>query len=222
MKYATLAAALIGLPAIALAQPQNIYTSFQAGTTWLNNSDNTSTDFNIESDYKVGYALAVRVGTRVTPNWRVEGELSYAENDVSTLTIKNDGGLGQALVGHSLDGTHVDANGWVSSLSGMANVIYDFTPDRRLHPYIGAGIGVARINANNVGFSGYTIVDDSTTDFAYQGIAGASLDVAPAMAVYLDYHFFAVPNPRFHDVSGAGFDGEFKSNTISVGVTYGF
>ncbi len=218
MKYALLAAALVALPGAALAQTPRIYAAFQAGSTWLNNSDNTSHDFNMESDYKTGYSLALRVGTHVASNWRVEGEIAYAENDVSSLTIKNDGGLGQALIGQSLNGTHLDGNGWVSSLSGMANVLYDFMPGQRVHPYVGAGIGVARLNANNVGFGSYTVVDDSTTDFAYQGIAGVSVDVSPTLAVYLDYHYFAVPNPGFRDVTGVRFDSEYKSNTVALGL----
>ena len=209
-----IAALLFLLPAIAIAQPHHAYMAFQAGGVWLQNSDNTSNGANAESSYKIGYGLAFRVGDQFSRHWRAEWEISYASNDVDKITLKS--GYG------AYDGSYTNADGRVSALSGMANMLYDFTPDQSYHPYIGAGIGVSRISAHSVGANGITIVDDSTPAFAYQGIAGIELDFSPQAAVYLDYHYFAAMNPQMTDTLGEKFDTEYKASNFSIGLRYFF
>lgn len=215
-------ALLFLLPAVAVAQPHHAYMAFQAGGVWLQNSDNTGGGVDIQSSFKTGYGLAFRVGDQFAEHWRAEWEISYASNDVDKLKIKNDGGLGEYYIGQSLNGTEVSASGRVSALSGMANMLYDFTPEYPYHPYIGAGIGVSRISTHSIGVNGVTVVDDSTAAFAYQGIAGIELDISPQAAVYLDYHYFAAMNPQLRDTLGEKFDTEYKASNFSIGLRYFF
>jgi len=219
-KYGLVALLLI-LPGLALAQHRT-YMAIQGGGVWLQSADNTGGGINIESDYKTGYGIAFRVGDQFAQHWRAEWELAYAQNDVNKLTIKNDGGIGQANLGYSLNGYSASADGSVSALSGMLNTLYDFTPNEPFHPYIGAGLGVTHLRANSVSINGVTVVDDSTTAFAYQGIAGIELDMMPQTAVFFNYNYFAAMNPQLTDKVGEKFDTEYKSNTFSLGLRYFF
>jgi hypothetical protein len=71
---------------------------------------------------------------------------------------------------HSLDGAEqAGSRGEVQSEAGMGNVLFDFNKDKRISPYVGAGIGLAEIELNNLGTDGIpTIVDAEDTVFAHR------------------------------------------------------
>lgn len=213
MKYA-IAVALLCLPALACAQQSKTYMAFQADSVWLQNADNSAQGMTVQSGYKTGYGVAFRVGRQFARSWRLEWELAYAYNDVNRLTLKK--GFG------SLDGAYANVDGYESALSLMANALYDFMPDRPYHPYIGAGIGVTRLDMHNIGVNGVTLIDDTTAAFAYQGMVGVELDIKPQTAVYVQYHYFAAADPQFRDEAGNKFDSEYKSNNVSIGLRYYF
>ncbi len=80
----------------------------------------------------------------------------------------------------------------------MANVLYDFMPDNRWTPYIGAGIGAGRVTLNDVLIVPNGLqLNGNAWEFAYQGIAGVKYGVTPAWSISLDYRYFATTNVKF-------------------------
>lgn len=220
MKYGLVAAALLCVPALAAAQSSKAYMALQVGASLLQNADNSANGVTVSSDYNTGYTAAFRVGDRIDRHWRGEWEIAYASNDVSQLTLNK-------AVSNFKAGVHGDVSGSEAAITGTANILYDFTPGRAFHPYIGVGIGITRlsmqdITAKNVSAQNVTIVNDSTVAFAYQGIAGIELDITPTTAVYFDYHYLAAVNPRFTDTAGYDFSSAYKSNNFSLGLRYFF
>ncbi|HEY1096921.1 MAG TPA: outer membrane beta-barrel protein [Alphaproteobacteria bacterium] len=74
--------------------------------------------------------------------------------------------------------------GDVDSTAIMANAYWDFENNTGITPYVGAGIGTAYVDFDSVG-------GDDSWEFAYQGMAGANINVAPQWAVGAEYRYFA-------------------------------
>lgn len=219
--------ALLGIAAFACSvssaqAAEGPYVSFQAGGSFLSDADNVGAGLTIESSFDTGFGLAGAAGYSFKNGIRLEGEVSYRRISLDKLTITNDGGLGVALGVGSLDGLSLSADGNVSALGFMANAFYDFRLGNSVKPYVGGGVGLARLSINDVAVLGVTIVDDDDTVFAYQVSGGVGFEVTPATTIFLDYRYFATADPSFSDVLGGGFNSEYASHNVSVGLRYNF
>lgn len=161
MKYVLAAAAAVIAMSAMDAQAQ-IYISGNAGMSILNDADATDTftggSGSGEISHDNGYAITGAIGTTWGPV-RIEGELSYRQNDLDNLTVTR---LSVAGVGTFSGQANFALDGEVSSLTGMANVWYDFQTGTNWTPFIGGGLGVSRVNMeiNRVGTARATLDDD--------------------------------------------------------------
>lgn len=200
-------AALTALPGVAQAQ---WYMGADAGVNFLQDGDvkgEGSTD-TVKSGSDTGYAVQVHGGYGFkassfgTP--RLEGELAYRSSGLKSLT--------------DVDGK---LSGHTSSLSLMANGVYQFLPKSKWHPFVGAGIGMSRIGADWQSVDG-KLVDDTDIVFAYQGFAGVSYDMAKNWELSAQYRYFGTQDPEFKASDGGKFKGEYSSHAILAGFTYKF
>ena len=121
--------------------------------------------------------------------------------------------------------TAASGDGEIASWSLMANTIYSFRQLRRVHPYIGAGLGVVRhedevtrgrftASAGEVALNGSLVregVDD--TVLGYQLMAGIGIPITGAVEGRAGYRFFATANPEFD-----GEEVEYATHNLEVGV----
>ncbi|MEE8515291.1 MAG: outer membrane beta-barrel protein [Alphaproteobacteria bacterium] len=198
------AAAALMLPSLALAQmPPGGYASMSGGINLTNDSDITGTGINLTADFDNGWGLAGAVGYKYPSGLRLEGEISFRDNEVDSVSGVTTG------------------SGDVSSFGFMANVLYDFG-NGKIVPYIGAGIGLAHVSFDAISPVGGSVVDDSDTVFAYQGIAGLAVPLNDLVALSLDYRYFATADPDTTTDSGTNVEGEYKNHTIMVGLRFSF
>ncbi len=204
--------ALIAHLGIAHAQenddPRKLYFTGLIGLGFLEDADNTSPGFaDINSEYEAGFNTGVALGY----DWgkfRAEFEISYKENDIDEL---------QTL------GVPAASTGDFSALSYLLNVFYDFENSSLVTPYLGAGLGIATINANNVASAGIINSDDEDTEFAFKFALGAAYHMSPSIDLLADYSYFGTSDPEFtNSVTGANFDSEFLSHTLNFGVRFKF
>jgi opacity protein-like surface antigen len=108
---------------------------------------------------KEDWAVDVRLGYRVAPHVRVEGEFSFQHTDLTSVHAPGAdvGGLSAARPGEpwglcanlTASGGCAPASGRNKDITaiftGMANAIYDVRPDRRFDPFLGAGLGFTHI-----------------------------------------------------------------------------
>lgn len=197
------AAAALLLPAPVFAQ---IYVSVQGGVSLLNTSDNTADGVRFESTFNPGYAAALKVGGILAPHWRLEGEAGYASNNVDQVKYPT---------------YSSNSQGSKSAIKGLVNVIYDFTPDRRYRPYVGAGVGAAFLTINNIRVNGVSFAGDTDTEFAYQAIAGIEYAVTHSAFLYINYHYFATAAPSFNDVyADKPYNSTYRSQNVVIGLRY--
>ena len=175
-KFLLAAAVVFAAPAAANAQSdwfspsyqtyQGFYIGAQGGGNWLLNNQSYVMDTGWAAGGKVGYDF-------VGPRFELEG--MYHSNTGTAVVIFPTG--------------YANVRGRIEQASVMANALYDFFPGAMVTPYIGAGAGVAFVDANIQGCS------LCLTMFAYQGILGVGYNATPAMRISLEGRYYGTTNP---------------------------
>jgi OOP family OmpA-OmpF porin len=214
-----LAGAVLLAPSLVLADDMDMgaggarqgwYSSLGAGLNILRNSDIKGSGFETHGDFNDGYVVNGAIGYQ-WGHLRGEGEIGYRHNDLDHLTGLGGKGSGDA-----------------SAIDLMANGYYDFLPYSKFDPYIGAGIGVARVDYSSLaGAAGTTLIDQTDTKFAYQGIVGARYLIAPQWDLGAEYRYFATLTPHVTTTAATvpasiGVDAPYRNHSIMLGLTYHF
>jgi outer membrane protein OmpA-like peptidoglycan-associated protein len=198
------AAALLFGPLTASAQDDHrgVYVGAAAGVNvFPEDSDLGSA----EADLDWSWATAGSVGYAFGNGFRAEGEFGYRPNDVDSVS--------------GVPG----ASGDLSTMSFMANLLYDFRrPGWIVTPYIGVGLGMARVHADGVAPAVGVSIDDSSVGFAMQGIAGVSYDLNEHVSFTADYRHIRVPDLSFDTSAGTSVDSDYATNQFMLGVRYRF
>lgn len=155
-------------------------------------------DFDFDHDWSehLGVGYAFKNG------FRAEGELSHRFNDFQDF-----------------DG---NARAWAV----MANVFYDFNRGGRVQPYLGLGVGGARIHTR--GAVGPVSFSDDDTVVAYQAMIGAAITLTPQLDLDVGYRYFKAPDANFNgvvDFEGPepfSFDADYVHQAVTVGLRYQF
>lgn len=172
----------------------------------------------ISTDFDDGYGLGAALGTRFgqpgdATRWRVEGELTFRSNDVDTHRLNG----GAPLVGPTGD---------IESTAVMLNALIDFDGASRFTPYLGAGVGLARVDASGFGVGAIpAVLDDNDTVIAYQVIAGGGYEVSPNTELFAEYRWFATEDPGVTTSAATGAvdtDIEYRTSNVLAGVRFRF
>ena len=186
-----LATVLGAVPVMANAQTlqfPGFYVGAIGGLNWqLNNSFSVSASSPFagisgtgNGGFNTGWAAGGMVGYDFLGP-RVELEGMYHDN-TGSLSINNLGSRG------------IDLN----QTTVMANVLYDFNAGGTLVPYVGAGAGVAFLNASLGGGS------SSSTQFAYQAMIGVGYNIDPMFRINLEGRYFGTTSPNFYSTQNFG------------------
>ena len=141
---------------------------------------------------------------------RLEGQGSYLRNSARSLT--------------SITTGDPPITGSTQAFAFLGNAIYDFEMPPwwgGVTPHVGAGIGVAHLQAKQK-FAGATILNSSDMQFAYQGIAGLRVPIAPNWAVDLDYRYLATTDPTYRSPAGARVTSSYSTHNLVASLTYSF
>jgi OOP family OmpA-OmpF porin len=122
---------------------------------------------------------------------RVELEGLYRQNNANVNLNGQNGGF----AGFGVN---------IQQVSVMANLLYDFNFGSPIVPYIGAGAGIAFINASAFGQS------SNTSQFAYQGMIGLGYRIDESWRVNLEGRYYGTTTPQIGGGSG------FQNNNISL------
>lgn len=185
--------------------PDDHFTIKHGGFAY--DSDNTSFDGGLMGGAALGMSLA--------PSWRVEGEVSYRHNAISSYY---EGGGTQNL---AQSGDHM------SAFALMGNIWYDVPLFRSVDLHVGGGVGVARVHLRfkniNPNPRLSTSVDDS--DFVAAGQLGAGLAwrLGNGIKLTTDYRFMATGDATFtgHYNGGGSFTmtKNYTSHAVTVGLS---
>lgn len=203
------AAATVFLAAPALAQEtttdSGLYFSFGGGLSdgqilsnnWSWSYYNAGLGYDVSVDTAVDYELSGigAIGyTWSTPdspaNFRVEVEGSYRRAEISGLTVTE--------YDTPIIRTEYTAEGYLESIGVMANGYIDMHLGRTL-PYLGAGVGVARISRKDLFVDGVPASNKYVHAGAWQVMSGIGYKLSPGMIVGVEFRYFELMEFEFDD-----------------------
>ena len=193
LKIAALVAAVAAIPLSASADTlaDGWYAQGQGG--WALTPDVKAPGARIKYNRSLSdaYSFAGALGYKSGPV-RYALQYLYAMSDIKTIA-------------------GVTISGDTTVHAGMANVYYDFDQlNPNFSPYIGGGIGYARVDTSVVGTG-------SNNTFAFQGIAGVSYNVNSNLGLFADYRYFGTTKAK----KALG-NKRYQNNIFSIGLSYHF
>jgi outer membrane protein OmpA-like peptidoglycan-associated protein len=197
-------AAVLSAPTDVMAQGgvhSGLYGTIGGGYNILRDADIDGSGIDTKAEFDGGWVFLGALGWGWGNGLRTELEFSGRRNEV-------DGATGKATTGD------------VDSQAIMFNVLYDFALGDFV-PYIGGGIGAARIHYDGIAPVG-GIVNDHDWQFAYQGIIGVQYFFTPSFAVFADARYTASLDPEFKTSGGAKVDGEWENYSFTAGIRFNF
>ena len=192
---------LLMLPLVSFSAGPGPYVKANLGMSFLMDSDFSEPGATGTLEFDTGFASSIAGGYNFGM-FRVEGEIGYQKNDIDKGTV-NSGG-------RSVSGSI--SEGDMTAFSLLANCYFDFVNTTPFTPFITAGLGMAKLEINNLG--GYDFDD---TVFAYQFGAGVGYAINQNFNIDLTYRYFATDDPEF-----GGTKAEFASNNVYLGLRYNF
>lgn len=173
-----------------------LYLGLTGGVVWFFDQA-TEADFNgvndlvdVDIEHDRGYQFGGRLGYQLQPNIRIEAEVAYSAADAERdLNVGN---------------INVNVDHELLILSGTAGVFFDLWPVGPVIPYIGGGIGYARVEVesdNNLG-------DIEQNVFMAFGEAGVPYNLTPELSI--------VPSVTFNWYATEEESDQFLSNGVFV------
>ncbi len=207
-----LTAALLASAPVHAEPAQGWYASLNGGLALTSDQSESDDYIDIEDigrvpgasafEFHKGYALDGTVGYDFNP-FRVEGELSWRKADVDKGRFSSKG----FSVGNiTYDSNSTPIEGEYSSLGLMVNGWYDLHTGSRWTPFIGGGIGAARIKSKVKGH--FTLLngdsyrlDGTDTDWqlAYQAGAGLGYKLNESTTLQAQYRYFTTEDAGIED-----------------------
>ncbi|MBY0432282.1 MAG: porin family protein, partial [Rhodospirillales bacterium] len=202
---------LVGITTAAHAQTNGFYVGAEGGLNILRDADYTGNpaprgvvgpgiNGKIESDN--GWGLLGQAGYGFG-QVRLEGEVGYRRNSIDKASMNRAPGT-------------LATDNKTEALDLMANVYYDIPTGTPFVPFLGAGLGGARVKMDLAGLG-----KDSSTVWAAQGIAGLAYNINQNLALKADYRYFTTKDPKF-DIGGSRIESEYQNHSVFVGFTYKF
>jgi outer membrane protein OmpA-like peptidoglycan-associated protein len=182
----------MALPVVSQAQTlqyPGFYVGAAGGVNWLlNNSFNTTLNFG-------GTTTSGTTNMNANTGWVAGGMIGY---DFVGPRVELEGMYRDNTGTLNVNGLNGTAGFDFNQVSVMANVLYDFNAGGVIVPYIGAGAGVAFINAGALGGS------NNSTQFAYQGIIGVGYNIDSTFRINLEGRYYGTTSPNFQYTGNLG------------------
>ena len=106
---------------------------------------------NALTEYATGFRVSGVVGREFGANLRADTELFFARAEVDKLIYKGRTTTVPGLGTIDIPGDHsIPVSGSASQVGAMVNVWYDFNPGSKWRPYVGAGLGLVRVDWGDV------------------------------------------------------------------------
>lgn len=192
------------------------YGGARGGAVWTDDTQFTITGPNlVENSYDIGLAGSLFVGFEVPDLYhgigmRLEGELGYAQADVDFHTVAG------------TPATAANSFGSIDTFTAMANVYADYTLGA-LRPFIGGGIGVARVDFEGHGVTGNLgVMNDTENGFAWQVAGGVAYDVTAAITVEAMVRYQEIQGVELVSSTGPTSTIDLSSTQVLLGARFSF
>jgi len=188
----------------AKASNSRLYVTGYLGLNLNSQSDFTESSASLSGDYDVenSISFAGALGLKLTPNIRLEGEISYRKSDIDKFDI--------------VGATTVDGTGDIGTWLYMANLYYDFDTEwRNFRPYVTGGIGLASSSVGLDASAPLVAASDNDFGFAYQLGGGATYELEDGLSLVGDYRYIATS-----EITAESYSLNYDSHEFRLGVRY--
>jgi opacity protein-like surface antigen len=219
------ALAMLAIPRICEAMPlrPGPYVSGFLGISLPTTIDATSTQYSHNAktfNDRIEFDPGIQIGGSGGFDFgylRIEGELSYRNGEMSTITEQ----ISKTRI--------VDVDGRVEVSAAIFNAFFDLRNPSPVTPYIGGGIGFATLllsdtfgTETNSGYRMRLYESDDDTVLAYQIGAGMEIALTKMLSLDIGYRYFATSKAKFNKNSFTTTEMKFESHNASVGVRIKF
>ncbi len=199
---------LLGFSASAHAQDSENYISFGLGIIATDDTSFQVASGTIDTEFEDDWNYSAAYGWK-RGGYRYEFELVVGEDEVSSHSLNG----GEPLAG---------ATGGTNMAGILLNGYYDFSTGTAFKPYLGAGLGVAMIEAEDFGVDAIPdVLDDDDTVFAYQIMAGVGYDLSDRTNLFAEYRYLGTESAELTTSVSTGSvatDFDFGSTQLRFGV----
>ncbi len=169
----------------------------------------------LQNPLETGYGVQGALGYGFD-DFRLEAELGYSHNTQSRYVaiVPPTGSIPAAVTD--------------DAIRGMVNGYYELSKGS-VRPYLGAGLGLARVNINFFApraplpnEAPRRLIEDGDTRFAYQFMAGAAVPVSDGVALTLQYRWLDAGTIHAKDVRGEAITRDQAGHNVDVGIRFNF
>ena len=167
------------------------------------------------NSFETGYGVQAAIGRQVG-RFRLEGEIGFTRD-------KQD-----HYVAIAPPTGRIPADVEQDTLRAMVNGYVDLS-DGSIQPFIGAGIGVARIDLQFVAARApfpteapRELINDRGTEFAYQLMGGLAVPLTERLRLTAQYRWFDVGKFELEDVRGERVTRSLSSHNLDLGLRLAF
>jgi opacity protein-like surface antigen len=219
------ALAILAMPSICSAMPPRPgpYVSGFLGASFPLEMDVTSTQYGYGTktyNDRLEFDPSIYVGGSGGFDFgflRIEGELSYKNWEMSSLTEQT----GQTRF--------ANVDGSVGAFAMMCNAFFDLRNASPVTPYIGGGVGVATLylsdtyaTETSTGYRTRVYESNDATVFAYQAGAGIEIALTKMLSLDIGYRYFGTAKAKFDNHTATTTELKFESHNASVGLRVKF
>ncbi|MEX2524455.1 MAG: outer membrane beta-barrel protein [Gammaproteobacteria bacterium] len=187
----------------------DIYAGAHGGVAMMEDSeitDSTVPGVQVDLGFDEGLTASGVLGLR-SDQYRSEVEFSYMKNDLDNINVQ----------GLNVDPATIGLSGDVTALMGFVNAYYDFDLGNNIRPFVGAGVGFARIKADGA-LQGVPLdFSNKDTNFAWNAGAGIGYMVSEQVTLELRYRYISSSDPEFDTTTST-----FASHNFTAGVRFEF
>ncbi len=212
-------AAIIAAP--AQARDGQFYAGIEGGVALEDQADAdlaaTDPQTNaVFADTDTGFDLGALVGYDFGA-LRLEAEAAYKSQGYDTITVVN-----SDLIPGVPSGTVVSSDDNINIFTGMINALLEHGSDDGFQIYAGGGAGIGVVDGP-ISLPGVgTLVDESSSDFAYQALAGFRFPVNDRIDLGLKYRYLVIDEFEVDTVNGTPFEFDYQVHSVLASVLYNF
>ena len=159
----------------------------------------------IETSFETGFVALGAFGRAWEQGFRTELELGYRDSGISTIA-----------------GT--DANGSQDIFSTMGNIVFDINISEGLAVHLGGGIGLAWTEWSDVSTAISPTFNGTKSNFAYQGIIGASYPLSDGLDLTFEYRYLNQTDLDYPSVPAGNkaMDHDNRNHNVIIGLRFAF
>jgi outer membrane protein OmpA-like peptidoglycan-associated protein len=196
-----LTSALIALPSLANAE---LYAGVGGGVLIPREETIKTTAQRQDVSLGKGWGALGAIGYKFDNGFRTELEFGFRDADIDHVASS------------AID------DGGERAYSAMVNGLYDFKTGTLFTPYLGAGLGVGKVNYDSVRTISGGQLDDNATGLAVQGIAGVSLAINESLSFFTQYQYQSILDLKTSTSNGLSAKSEYGTSLISAGLRWEF